>query len=50
MELEALRQSILLRRNQRVQEIILERIERLPADAHTILNLCAVIGRDFSLD
>ena len=50
LELEALRQSILLRRNQRVQEIILERIERLPADAHTILNLCAVIGRDFSLD
>jgi DNA-binding SARP family transcriptional activator len=50
MELEALRQSILLRRNQRVQEIILERIDRLPADAHTILNLCAVIGRDFSLD
>jgi DNA-binding SARP family transcriptional activator len=50
MELEALRQSILLRRNQRVQEIILERIGRLPADAHTILNLCAVIGRDFSLD
>ena len=49
-ELETLRQSILLRRNQRVQEIILERIERLPADAHTILNLCAVIGRDFSLD
>lgn len=50
MEFEALRQSILLRRNQRVQEIILERIGRLPADAHTILNLCAVIGRDFSLD
>ncbi|MFN8467567.1 MAG: AAA family ATPase [Caldilineaceae bacterium] len=49
-ELETLRQSILLRRNQRVQEIILERIERLPGDAHTILNLCAVIGRDFSLD
>jgi DNA-binding SARP family transcriptional activator len=49
-EIEALRQSMLLRRNQRVQEIILERIDRLPADAHTILNLCAVIGRDFSLD
>jgi tetratricopeptide (TPR) repeat protein len=50
LEFEALRESILLRRNQRVQEIILERIDRLPADAHTILNLCAVIGRDFSLD
>lgn len=50
MALESLRQSMLLRRNQRVQEIILERIGRLPADAHTILNLCAVIGRDFSLD
>ena len=50
MAVEALRQSILLRRNQRVQETILERIGRLPADAHTILNLCAVIGRDFSLD
>ena len=50
LELETVRQSILLRRNQRVQEIILERIDRLPADAHTILNLCAVIGRDFSLD
>jgi DNA-binding SARP family transcriptional activator len=50
MELEFLRQSILLRGSQRVQETILQRIGRLPADAHTILNLCAVIGRDFSLD
>ncbi len=50
LEVEALRQSLQLRRNQRVQEIILERMGRLPADAHTILNLCAVIGRDFSLD
>ena len=33
-----------------MQEIILERIGRLPQDAHTILNLCAVIGRDFSLE
>ncbi len=39
-----------LRRNQRVQEIILERIARLPDDAHAVLNLCAVIGRDFSLE
>ena len=42
--------SLALRRNPRVQEIILERINRLPQDAHTILNLCAVIGRDFSLE
>ena len=39
-----------LPRSQRVQEIIMERIERLPTDARAILNLCAVIGRDFSLD
>lgn len=47
---DALRQAFSLRRNQRVQEIILERMNRLPPDAHTILNLCAVIGRDFSLE
>ena len=35
---------------QRIQEIILDRISRLPEDARTILNLCAVIGRDFSLE
>ena len=39
-----------LPRSQRVQEIIMERVERLPTDARAILNLCAVIGRDFSLD
>jgi len=39
-----------LPRSQRVQEIIMERIDRLPTDARAILNLCAVIGRDFSLD
>ena len=43
-------ETLTLRRNPRVQEIILERINRLPQDAHTILNLCAVIGRDFSLE
>jgi len=35
---------------QRIQEIILDRISRLPENAQAILNLCAVIGRDFSLD
>jgi DNA-binding SARP family transcriptional activator len=39
-----------LGRNERVQEIIQERIERLPADALGVLQLAAVIGRDFSLD
>ncbi len=39
-----------LRRNQRVQEIIIERIERLPDEALDVLQLAAVIGRDFSLD
>jgi len=39
-----------LRRNQRVQEIILERIHRLPTGARDLLHLAAVIGRDFSLD
>ena len=39
-----------LPRSQRVQEIIMERVERLPTEARAILNLCAVIGRDFSLD
>jgi len=47
---DALRRAFLLRRTQRVQEIILERIGRLPPDARTILNLCAVIGRDFGLE
>lgn len=34
----------------RIQELINERIERLPTDARAVLNLCAVIGRDFSLE
>ena len=49
-ETNELNQTLSLRRNQRVQEIILERTGRLPPDAHTILNLGAVIGRDFSLE
>ncbi|MEZ4673662.1 MAG: AAA family ATPase [Caldilineaceae bacterium] len=36
--------------NPRVQEIILERVRRLPPTARNLLHLCAVIGRDFSLD
>lgn len=36
--------------SQRIQEIILERLDRLPTEARAVLNLCAVIGRDFSLD
>lgn len=39
-----------LRGNSRVQEIILERIQRLPNPARDLLHLAAVIGRDFSLD
>lgn len=46
----AYRQKLNLRRNQRVQEIILERLERLPEQALDVLQLSAVIGRDFSLD
>lgn len=42
--LDSLAQSL------RVQEIILERFRRLPATARNLLYLCAVIGRDFSLD
>lgn len=44
------RALLTLRRNQRVQEIILERIERLPAAALAVLQLSAVINRDFSLE
>lgn len=36
--------------NPRVQAIILERVRRLPTPARNLLHLCAVIGRDFSLD
>lgn len=39
-----------LRRNRRVQEVILERIERLPLAAKDLLQWAAVLGRDFSLD
>lgn len=39
-----------LGRSERVQEIIKERIERLPPDALHVLQLAAVVGRDFSLD
>ncbi|MEZ4860027.1 MAG: AAA family ATPase [Caldilineaceae bacterium] len=39
-----------LRGNPRVQEVILERIQRLTPTARALLQLCAVIGRDFSLD
>lgn len=39
-----------LRGNPRVQEIILERMHRLPTPARDLLHLAAVIGRDFSLD
>ncbi|MCE7984565.1 MAG: hypothetical protein DYG89_25615 [Caldilinea sp. CFX5] len=42
--------AVTLRRNPRVQEIILERIHRLPTSARDLLHLAAVIGRDFSLD
>lgn len=37
-------------KNPRVQEIILERLHRLPPSARNLLHQCAVIGRDFSLD
>ncbi|MEZ4834678.1 MAG: AAA family ATPase [Caldilineaceae bacterium] len=39
-----------LSRRERVQEIIQERIERLPGEAVSVLQLAAVVGRDFSLD
>jgi DNA-binding SARP family transcriptional activator len=41
---------LLTLRSHRIQELINERIERLPIDARAVLNLCAVIGRDFSLE
>ena len=47
---DALRQTWMLHRNRHVQEIILERLERLPEGARTVLQLSAVIGRDFSLE
>lgn len=42
--------TVNLRGNPRVQEIILERMHRLPTAARDLLHLAAVIGRDFSLD
>ncbi|MCL4858536.1 MAG: AAA family ATPase [Caldilineaceae bacterium] len=36
--------------NPRVQEVITERIERLPNPARALLQLGAVVGRDFSLE
>lgn len=42
--------TVNLRGNPRVQEIILERIHRLPTPARDLLHLAATIGRDFSLD
>ncbi|MEZ4557936.1 MAG: AAA family ATPase [Caldilineaceae bacterium] len=44
------RHVLTLRSNQRVNEIILERVDRLPEHAYKVLQLGAVIGRDFSLD
>ncbi len=44
------RQVLTLRRSQRVQEIVLERIQRLPENALAVLQLAAVIGRHFSLE
>ncbi|MCC9077690.1 AAA family ATPase [Litorilinea aerophila] len=43
-------QLLSLRRNQRIQELILERIQRLPPAAREVLQLAAAIGRDFSVE
>jgi len=42
--------ALALEQNPRIQEIIVERMGRLPGSARNLLRLCAVIGRDFSLD
>ena len=42
--------TLALEQNGRIKEIILERIGRLSGAARNLLRLCAVIGRDFSLD
>lgn len=42
--------SLALRRSQRVQEIIRERMERLPDAALDVLYLSAVFGRNFSIE
>jgi tetratricopeptide (TPR) repeat protein len=47
---DALAPQLVLSPTQRVQEVILERIERLPDTAQRVLHLSAVIGRDFSLE
>ncbi len=39
-----------LGQNPRVQEVSLGRIHRLPPHARNLLHLCAVIGRDFSVE
>lgn len=44
------RQVLTMRRSQRVQEIVLERVQRLPENALAVLQLAAVIGRHFSLE
>ncbi len=44
------RHSLDLGRSQRIKEIIRERMDRLPDQARRVLQLAAVIGRDFSLE
>ena len=48
--LERMRHTLSLRGNQHVQELILERIERLSDKALWVLQLGATIARDFSLE
>jgi DNA-binding SARP family transcriptional activator len=48
--LNDIRHVLTLRRNQHVQELILERIERLPDKALWVLQLSSVIARDYSLE
>lgn len=42
--------GLTLYRNQRVQGVVLERMSRLPEGARQVLQLSAVIGRDFSAE
>ena len=44
------RQRLALWRNRRVQEVIWERVDRLPADAQEVLQVGSIIGRAFSLE
>jgi len=46
----AARELFASHRNRRVQELILERMERLPDEALWVLQLSAVIARDYSLE